>query len=349
MTMRRWRNPTVALLIALFTAGCERAPQEFHEQLVVFGTLVDITIFGADPERAARASGEISASLNSMHRTWHAWEPSTLTALNSKFARGETADVDAEGAQLLRRAQELSIASGDLFNPAVGKLIGLWGFHKDDAPTGPPPPADVIAALVARQPLMSDLMFDGYRVSSRNPDVQLDLGAFAKGYAVDHAIGVVRAAGIENAIVNAGGDLRAIGRHGDRPWRIGIRNPDGPGIIASVEIDGDQSVFTSGTYERYFDHEGTRYHHIIDPRSGYPAQGATSVTILHKDAATADAAATALLVAGPGQWLQVAQQMGVEYAMLIDLGNNVHLTPPMAERIRFETDPPPVVIVEKPS
>ncbi|KAF0191079.1 MAG: thiamine biosynthesis lipoprotein [Gammaproteobacteria bacterium] len=343
-----FRCAVTLLAAALIVTACSHRPHEHHEQLVVFGTLVDITIFDADDKSIARASAGITADLNRLHRTWHAWETSTLTAINDRFAHGEGAIVDAEGMRILRRAQELSIASGGLFNPAVGKLIGLWGFHQDDAPKGPPPPAEVVAELVAKNPQMSDLTFSDTAVTSGNPDVQLDLGAFAKGYAVDRAIGIVRAAGIENAIVNAGGDLRAIGRHGGRPWRIGIRNPGGPGILASVEVTGDESVFTSGNYERYFDYEGTRYHHIIDPRSGYPADGATSVTVIHTNGATADAAATALLVAGPEHWANVARQMGIENVMLVDKGNNIHMTLKMAQRVQFEGEAPSVVIVADP-
>lgn len=336
-----------ALLAAILLAGaCSRAPHEHHEQQVVFGTLVDITIFGADDKRTAKASAAITADLNRLHREWHAWEPGTLTEINASFARGEAATLDAEAVQVLRRAQQLSLASQGLFNPAVGQLIGLWGFHQDDAPTGPPPAPEVIAALLERAPQMSDLDFTENTVASRNSAVRLDLGAFAKGYAVDRAIDIVRAAGIENAIVNAGGDLRAIGRHGERPWRIGIRNPGGPGILGSVEVAGDESVFTSGNYERYFDFNDVRYHHIIDPRSGYPAEGATSVTVIHNDAATADAAATALFVAGPGHWADTARQMGIDKVMLIDLGNNIHMTPAMSRRVQFDSDTPAVVVVE---
>jgi thiamine biosynthesis lipoprotein len=347
--MRRAGYAIALLAVMLTISACSREPHQHHEQLVVFGTLIDITIFDADDKRIAKASAEITTDLNRLHRAWHAWEPGRLTAINARLARGEAAALDAEDMQLLQRAQQLSLASGGLFNPAVGTLIGLWGFHQDDAPTGPPPAPETIATLLAAAPQMSDLAFRDDAVTSTNVAVQLDLGAFAKGYAVDRAIEIVRAAGIDNAIVNAGGDLRAIGRHGERPWRIGIRNPGGPGILASVEIAGDESVFTSGNYERYFDFEGTRYHHIIDPRSGYPAVGATSVTVIHSDAATADAAATALFVAGPEGWMDTARQMGIDKVMLIDLGNNIHMTPAMSRRMQFEADTPAVVVVEEAS
>ena len=149
---------------------------------------------------------------------------------------------------------------------------------------------------------MSDLHIDGIHLSSTNPTVQLDFGAFGKGYGIDLAIEKLRKMGIENAIVNAGGDLRAIGSRSGTPWRIAIRRPSGAGVLGVIKTDSDESIFTSGDYERNFVWQGVRYHHIIDPRTGYPAKGVSSVTVIHTDATTADAAATALFVAGMKDW-----------------------------------------------
>ena len=110
------------------------------------------------------------------------------------------------------------------------------------------------------------------------------------------------------------------------------------GILASIEVDGDTSVFTSGDYERFFEVDGKRYHHIIDPRSGYPADRTTSVTVVHDNAATADAAATALFVAGPEDWVEIARSMHIELVMLIDTAGVIHMTPAMQSRIRLEPD-----------
>jgi thiamine biosynthesis lipoprotein len=155
-------------------------------------------------------------------------------------------------------------------------------------------------------------------------------------------------AGIQHAVVNAGGDLRAIGQHGSRPWRVGIRHPRQEGILASVETSPDESIFTSGDYERYFDWQGKRYGHIIDPRTGYPAEGLSSVTVFADQADLADAAATALFVAGPKDWLPVARAMGVKGVMLVDEQGTVQITPGIRNRIHFDTDPPPQVIVSEP-
>jgi len=181
-------------------------------------------------------------------------------------------------------------------------------------------------------------------VRSMNDAIVLNLGAFAKGYSVDKAIEYLQSEGVNHAIVNAGGDLRAIGKKGESPWVIGIRHPREEGVIASIEIQQDESLFTSGDYERFYDYQGKRYHHILNPQTGFPADQVTSVTILHHNAATADAAATALFVAGPAQWRAIAKEMGVTHVMLIDHAGNVHLTEKMKTRLTF-IDPPSLKLV----
>lgn len=341
MTSRSILRALGAALLIGALSGCQHT-QEYNETFLVFGTLVDVTIYDDDPNRAAAAMETARADFNYMQRTWHAWKPSALYRINQLIPSGAEFSAGPSILPLIERSQTLSVQSHGLFNPAIGRLIALWGFQSDDLPNTPPP-QDAIRALVAQHPAMADLQVKGLRLRSSNPAVQLDFGAFAKGYGIDLVIERLRALGIENLIVNAGGDLRAIGRHGERPWRIGIRNPRGEGVIASVDIQGDESVFTSGDYERYFDYEGTRYHHIIDPRTGYPARGTTSVTVIHSDGADADAAATALFVAGPTQWREIAKSMGVDKVMLIDDQGVVHMTPAMAERIHMQIKPVPTI------
>jgi thiamine biosynthesis lipoprotein len=181
-------------------------------------------------------------------------------------------------------------------------------------------------------------------VNSDNRQVQLDLGAYAKGYALNLALDQLRTEGLENVIVNAGGDLCVAGRHGDRPWHIGVRHPQGQGVIASVDLQDGECVMTSGNYERFREFEGIRYSHIIDPRSGYPVKHVASATVISPKGGLADAAATALSVAGPEQWQRIASRMGVDQVMLVDAAGRVYLTPAMQKRIRFESETPEVIV-----
>ncbi|MGM0594485.1 MAG: FAD:protein FMN transferase, partial [Pseudomonadota bacterium] len=269
----------------LATVGCSEPPKAETHQVYVFGTLVDITIWNSGPAQQQRAVAAITQDFQRMHHDWHAWEPGPLVDLNRAIANGEPADVIPSLIPIIERSSVLSAQSEGLFDPAIGGLLNLWGFQSSERPNGPPPPDEAIARWVEANPRMSDITLEQGELRSSNPAVQLDFGAFAKGYAVDLAIERLREFGIDNAIINAGGDLRAIGDKNGEPWRVGVRHPQGEGVLASIEVAGDESVFTSGNYMRYREHEGVRYTHILDPRTGKPVEGITSVTVIHDNGA----------------------------------------------------------------
>lgn len=336
------------IVSGLTLSSCSRSPGVYYEQFLGFGTLIEVKVWGVDESAGQQAVSAIAEDVKYMHETWHAWKPSSLSRVNQLLPSQEKFSIGPSVIQLIKSASELAEKSGNRFNPAIGQLIRLWGFASDDLPKGPPPSTDAIQKLLAQKPTMKDLVLDGVQLKSNNPAVQLDFGGFAKGLAVDMAIEHLKELGITNAIVNAGGDLRAIGKHGDRAWRVGIRNPRGEGVLASVDIQGDESVFTSGDYERYYEYQGQRYHHIIDPHSGYPKQGVTSVTVFDTRADRADAAATALFVAGVAEWYEVAKAMGVGGVMLVANDGTIHMTPNLKDRIYFDVQPAPNIILSKP-
>ena len=334
--MNRIRLSLFILLLSLFTA-CQRPVPEYRESQYLFGTLVHFTIRGAETAQAQHAVAAVGEDFQRMHNDWHAWKPGELSRLNQQLPDGEFHPVSPFLLPLIEEAGELAAQSEDLFNPAIGKLVSIWGFHSDTLPNGPPPPRDAIQTLVNKQPRMADLVIDGDRIRSQNPAVSLDFGGFAKGAALDLAMQRLRSMGIKNAIINAGGDLNVIGSHGDRPWKVGVRHPQGEGVLAGVELEDGEAIYTSGNYERYREHEGISYSHIIDPRSGMPVRHVASVTVIDAVGARADAAATALSVAGPKDWYRIARQMRLKYVMLVDEQGRVHMNPAMAERVRFET------------
>jgi len=326
--------------------GCSRDEAVVSEEMYVFGTLVGVDVLSRDSEGARAAIADVSHTFTRHKRDVHAWKPCSLGDLNAALSAGRTHDVDPTLLPLLHEVRELARASGGLFNPAIGKLVGLWGFHHDEMPVGAPPHAAAVAGLVAAAPSMDDLEFDGTRVGSRNPQVQIDLGGHAKGVALNQALDRLAALGYGNALVNLGGNLAVSGTRGDRPWRIGVRHPQGKGAIASVEVSGRMAVVTSGTYERYRQDGDRRYPHIIDPRSGQPATHVVSATVLHPDAARADVAATALVVAGSESWPEIARGLGVSEVMIVDEAGRVQLTPGMAAKVQFVEQPASVTTVE---
>lgn len=321
----------------------------YKESGYAMGSLVEFTIYGVDEARARAAVAAAQTDLSFLHGNFDPWHPGSLARMNSLFALGGRFTAATSVLPLIAKSTELSQRSGGLFNPAIGNLIRLWGFYRDDPPpTGPPPTSAQIAAVLAPQPRMSDLQVTGVEIESRNTAVVLDFGGIAQGYAADVLIEGFKLAGIRNAIVNISGDVRVIGMHGTAPWRIGIHNPRGQGVLASLQMNTDESVVTSGDYERFYMYEGKRYHHILDPRTGMPTQGAASATVIDAEAVFADAAATALMVAGVKDWHAIAKAMGVKSAMLVDDAGRVYMDPATAQRIHFEIDPAPPVVLSDP-
>lgn len=325
---------SLILLLALL-AGCGRGTPVYTTRFHAFGTLIDLSLVGVEQQKAERTSELIKRDFEFMHRAWHAWEPGPLGRVNQELATGKAFVSPPSLLPLVRRSKELAELSDNLFNPSIGHLIDLWGFHTDSPVCRPPPSRARIRELVRANPRMDDITLDGILLQSKNPAVKLDFGAIGKGYGIDLAVEHLRELGIDDAMVNAGGDLRAIGDRSGQPWRIAVRRPTGFGVFAILQIQGDESVFTTGDYDRNFVYEGTTYHHIIDPRTGYPAGGTRSVTIVHTDATTADAAATALFVAGPERWHEIAQRMGIGYVLLVDYAGTVHMNPAMRDRIEL--------------
>ncbi len=338
----------IALLFATFAlSGCRGdAGKVYRHKLDVFGTIVEITIRDAGETTARKAIADIKAAFARMHRDWHAWKPGELSRLNAALAAGRTVTVSPFLLPLIKQGRHFERISDGLFNPAIGAIIAAWGFHADELPRGTRPPLEKIRALAARHPSMMDLVIDGAQVSTRNTAVSLDFGGFAKGEAVDRAMAILKRHGIRNAIVNAGGDLDVIGDHGGRPWRAGIRDPKDWAILATIDLKDGEALYTSGNYERYREYEGIRYAHIIDPRTGMPVDHIISATVVHTNGALADAAATALTVAGPKDWPAIARKMGVTQVMLVDKSGTVYMTKAMQRRIHFTRKPVKIIIRE---
>ncbi|HEY6094235.1 MAG TPA: FAD:protein FMN transferase [Gallionellaceae bacterium] len=339
--MRRW----LWLLLCLpLLAGCGKEPL-YEEQGYVFGTLVEISIYGEDEARARQAVAGVMQEFQRLHNMLHAWKPSELSTLNAALAQGMIQPVSPELGAILQDAARLSAQSGDLFNPSIGGLIQAWGFQADEFKPVLPDEKR-IAALVKANPRMSDLAFRSpatgapgeVLVSSRNNAVHIDLGGYAKGYALDRAADILHRMGVRNALVNIGGNVMVLGSHGDRAWRVGIQHPRQPGPLATLELHDGEALGTSGDYQRYFEVAGRRYCHLIDPRSGQPVQGVWAVTVLTRGAhagVLSDVTSKPLFIAGTAGWRAAADTMQLQEALLVDADGVVHLTPAMQKRLEF--------------
>jgi len=323
------------LLITLCLLACEKPPRAFHHSNLNFGTLIDITLFDVTDAQAQAAFEKLDADFSLMHAAWSPWVAGSMARTNKLLKTGKAFSVGPSILGLIDASVPIADKTDQLFNPAIGELINLWQMHKSDDPDIRPPHKKAIAALVKSAPTLNDIDVKGVKLRTDNNHVSLNFGAFAKGYAIDIEMQVLKKMGIKNAIINTGGDLKAIGSHGTRPWFIAIQHPRQKTWLAKIETHGEESIFTSGDYERFYMYEGKRYHHILDPRTGYPAQGVQSVTVIHTNSGYADAAATALFVAGPEKWLQVAKKLQLKQVMLIDDRGTVHMSPAIKKRLTF--------------
>lgn len=331
------RRIAIGLLLAAL-AGCSDPDRLERFRLGAFGTEIVITARNPHSADLEPLIASINRDFRAMHDRWHAWEPGLLTRINRTLAAGDSLDLAPDARAIIDEARRLERLSEGLFNPAIGRLLARWGFHASELPEGPPPNPETIASLLSANPSMRQLRLDGQRLSSTNPSVQLDFGGYLKGVAVERALQRLVGAGIDHAIVNAGGDLGAIGQRSSRSWRAAVEHPDGSGgrYLATLSVSSGEFVFTSGNYRRYREDEGIRYGHIIDPRDGYPADEIRSVTVVARSGGLADAAATALAVAGDDEWPRVARSMGVSSVLRVTGDGRVTATPDMLDRMEWQ-------------
>lgn len=331
------------LAAAWLLAGCGQ-PAPWRQESYVFGTRVELLIAGV-PEAQARAAGSrVLQEFDRLHRTYHAWQPSELSALNDAIAAGRPQEVTAEFAGYIREAQAVAAAGDHLFDPGIGRLIALWGFHTDDIQPRLPDIA-AVKALVAQHPSIADLRVDGNRVSSRNRSVAIDFGGYLKGVALDRAAASLKQDGVANALINIGGNVMALGTRdaAGTSWRIGIQHPRPQGVggapLATLELRDGEAIGTSGDYHRYFEVDGRRYCHLLDPRTGFPADATQAVTVLIAPGAStgmrSDALSKPVFIAGR-DWRGMAKKLGVEAVLRVGADGTASATPAMQARLKIE-------------
>ena len=289
----------------------------------MMGTLVDVVLYPDSPavqQAVVTAFGRMNQIEGGAYRQ------------RVEIPFTPNSDLDA----ILDAGLAVSKASSGAFDPTLGEVIKLWGF--DTEKPGIPDPDDMKVAIgrVGYQRL--DPSSASPSVSQGRDPVWLDLGGVAKGFAVDEAVQILSESSATGGIVNAGGDLRAFGKKaGGKPWKIGVQDPDNPQELAGVLSIREAAVATSGDYQRYFEEGGVRYHHILDPATGYPARsGLRGATVIAPDCALADALATAAFVLGPEKGLKLLEEWDGVEGVLITEDGKILTTSGIGKTIPFE-------------
>ena len=256
------------VLVCLLLCGCSTHVQE---TVYYMNTVMDLQVWGRDADYGLQVC---RAMLNHLELDWSATQPASLL---SRLNSGEEVELSNADSNLLTQVEALSDRTGGAFDPHLHALSEAWGFYNDNHRV---PSEDEIAAALE--------------------DDQLDLGAALKGYAGYQLVKNLERLDMDRALLNLGGNIQTYGEKADgTPWQIGIQDPDDGDYVGIVSVTGTMAVVTSGDYQRYFEVDGVRYHHILDPETGYPADsGLRSVTVICADGLTADCLSTALFVMG---------------------------------------------------
>lgn len=258
------------ILICILLCGCSKDYPHFNLNIICMDTTIRARLWGP---HCTSAANEIADCLKSLEEQWDAGsDTSLIAALNNG-----TAQLDSEQQALIDRIEALSVRTGGAFDPRLYAVSEAWGFPTDDF----------------RRPTQQEL-------KAAMTQKKWDLGAALKGYAGEKCVELLEQTEISHAMVNLGGNVQTYGNKPDgSPWNIGIQSPNGEGMVGILHCTGTTSVVTSGDYQRFFELDGERYYHILDPKTGCPADsGLSSVTVICNDGLTADVLSTALFVMG---------------------------------------------------
>jgi thiamine biosynthesis lipoprotein len=304
MTSRRTKLLVILITLLITITGCGPKHKEYNYSNFLLGAQCNIKFYYLGEERAREIIDIIDLELVRLDSLLNYFsENSLVTELN------RTSRIKAPGdiIYLVQLSDSVSRLTGGLFDITVAPLLQAWGFYDEDNRI--PGPTEIQDALKKVGYRRLRIKNDSLVV---DPGVKVDFGGIAQGFAADRVVLILRQRHVRSAIIDIGGEVLVIGRSPEgRPWRVGIRNPRGKGIIETLQME-DSAVSTSGDYEKFFIVNDKRYPHIIDPRTGQPAQNFSSVTIIAKDAAYADAISTAVAVMGADDGINFLDSLGIQ-------------------------------------
>lgn len=314
-----------AAVLLLLAVACGLAPagakgsatdEVFRDRRLKMGTHFEIQIRGPDESVARQAMEAAFREIDRVEQRLSEWQETSDISMVNRQAGHDPVRVGDDLLAVIARSAEVAEITEGAFDITFAACGRLWSFRE---PTRIASRAELAACrqLVGWRRIQTDPARSTVRLPV--PGMRIGISAVGKGYGVDRAAAVLESWGISDYLVDGGGDIRASLLPGHRPWRVGIAHPRRPGQIWGSVETGSGAIVTSGDYEAFFVVDGVRYHHILDPRTGRPCLGASSVTVIAPDATTADALATGLMVLGPERGMKLVESLAqVEALFLVD-------------------------------
>ena len=333
----------------LLTFLCTCTPQKekiYRKSKILMDTFVTITVVSNSKDRAENAINTAFSEIEKLEKLSNFFSSESEVSRINKNAGISGVRVSPDILDMLNKAITVSEKTEGSFDVTIGPVISLYDFHKKIKPEE--------SAVKKNLSLVDyrELIIDRNRSTAflRKTGMLIDLGGIAKGYAADKAVETLKRKGINSGLVSVAGDIKAFGLKPDgKPWNIGIRNPrissntplvkGGKGgfsddIMATLELK-DMAISTSGDYERFFIIDGRRYHHLLSPKTGYPAEGCQSVSVITKEGAFTDAFATGVFILGPEKGIKVLEKLGFD-GIIVDSQGKVHTTPNIRGKFEFK-------------
>ncbi len=312
------------LLISLFLAGFYSPTHaEWHAaSQAKMGTRIEIQLWHADPARAAELIAQGMSELDRIEAAMSTYrESSEISRVNREAAR-QPVVVSQELYDLVAWALQLSELSDGAFDISYDSVGQLYDFRARERPDS----AAIKSGLDALDYRLVRLQPKNHAIAFAHEGVRINLGGIAKGHAVESVVRLLRDAGVSHALATAGGDTRLLGDRRGKPWVVGIRDPDLETDLVTRLALSDEAISTSGDYERFFDEDGRRYHHIISPSTGDSARDSRSVTVIGPDATLTDGLSTSLFVLGPEAGLALIETLNGYEAVIVDAARQLHFS-----------------------
>ncbi len=333
-----------SVFCVLFLIGCSKPDRVYKKSMFSMDTITTITVVSPSQEKAEEAIDAAFDEIKTLEEFLNYFSTeSEITAIN-KAAGKVPVKVSKETLDVVKKAVDVADATDGAFNPTIGPVIKLWGFSRQSSEHSLPSRKlieDALRLVDYKKIKINNLTSEIYL---EEKGMELDLGGIAKGYAADKAIEAIKSKGIKSALVAIAGDIKGFGLKLDhQPWKVGIQDPrpeeskseaNKEGILAAMPLK-DEAISTSGDYQRFFMKDGKRYHHIIDPRTGYPtASQVISVSVIAPEGYAADGISTGIFVLGSEKGIKLLESMGLD-GIIVDIDKKIFLTKNLKGKINI--------------